>query len=79
MSNTVSAINVRRIKNENPGPQVMMSSEATYKRPGLLVQTNTVRMEQHRRCTYNVTLRRVRATITAVGKQQALYNLSVCL
>jgi len=30
-------------------------------------------------CTYNVTMRRVRATIVAVGKQRILHILSVCL
>jgi len=79
MSNAVSAINVHRMKNENPGPQVMMSSGAKYKRPGLLVQTNTVRMEQGRQYTYNVILRCVRVNIIAVDKQLVLYNMTVCL
>ena len=34
--------------------------------------------EQYRQCTYNVTLRRVRATIVAVEKQWVLHNLSLC-
>ena len=56
-----------------------MSSGVAYKWSDLLVETNTVRMEQDRQYTYNVTLRRVRATIIAVDKQQVLYNVSVCL
>jgi hypothetical protein len=34
-------------------------------------------MEQYRQCTYNLTLRRVRATIVAVEKQWVLHILSV--
>ena len=35
--------------------------------------------EQDRKCTFNVTLRRVRATIVAVEKQSIIHNLSVCI
>jgi hypothetical protein len=35
--------------------------------------------KQDRQCTYNVTLRRVRAIIVAVDKQYVLCILSVCL
>jgi len=35
--------------------------------------------KQDRQSTFNVTLRRVRATVIAVEKQRVLYNLSVCL
>ena len=35
--------------------------------------------QQDMQCTYNVTLRRVRATIVAVEKQWVLHNLSVCI
>jgi hypothetical protein len=35
--------------------------------------------EQDRQCTYNVTLKRVRATIVAVEEQILLHILSVCL
>ena len=34
-------------------------------------------VQQDRHCTYNVTLRRFRATIVAVEKQRVLLNLSV--
>jgi len=34
---------------------------------------------QDNQCTYNVTLRRVRATGFAVEKQKVLHILSVCL
>ena len=34
---------------------------------------------QDRQCTYNVTLRGVRATIVAVEKKWVLHNLSVCI
>jgi len=34
---------------------------------------------QDRQCTYNVTLRRVRATIVAVAKQYAIYIVCVCV
>jgi len=36
-------------------------------------------MQQDRQCTYNVTLRSVRATIVAVEKQWVLHNLGVCI
>jgi len=35
--------------------------------------------KQYRHCTYNVTLRRVVATIVAVEKKQVLLILSVCV
>jgi hypothetical protein len=35
--------------------------------------------EQDRQCTYNVTSRRVRATIAAMEEQLILHILSVCL
>ena len=35
--------------------------------------------EQDRQCTCKLTLRRVRATISAVEKQQVLHIVSVCL
>ena len=35
--------------------------------------------KQDRQCTYNVTLRRVRASIVVVEKQWVLHNLSVCI
>ena len=35
--------------------------------------------QQDRHCTYNVTMRRVRATIVAVEKQYVLHNPSVCV
>ena len=35
--------------------------------------------EQDKQCTYNVTLRRVRATIVVVEKQWVLHILSVCI
>jgi len=34
--------------------------------------------EQERQCTYNVTMRRVRATIVAVERQLVLHIVSVC-
>ena len=34
---------------------------------------------QDRQCTYNVTLRRIRAAIVAVEKHWVLQNLSVCI
>jgi len=37
-----------------------------------------MRLIQDRQCTYNVTLRRVRATIVTVEKQRVLHKLSVC-
>jgi len=36
-------------------------------------------IKQDRQCTYNVTLRHVRATIVAVERQQVLYIVSLCL
>ena len=36
-------------------------------------------LQQDRKCTYNVTLRRVLAAIAAVEKQKVLHILSVCL
>ena len=36
-------------------------------------------IKQDRKCRYNVTLRRVHATIVAVEKQWVLHNLSVCI
>jgi len=36
-------------------------------------------VQQDRQCTYNVTLRRVRATIVAVEKQRVLLNLNACI
>jgi hypothetical protein len=36
-------------------------------------------MKQEKQCRYNVTLRRVRATIVAVVKQWVLHDLSVCV
>jgi len=38
-----------------------------------------VRRGQERQCIYNVTLRRIRATIVAVGKENLLHILRVCL
>jgi hypothetical protein len=38
-----------------------------------------VTYKQGGQCTYDVTLRRVRVTIVAVGKQYVLHILSVCL
>jgi hypothetical protein len=38
-----------------------------------------ISLKQHRQCTYNVTLRRVRVTIVAVEKQWVLHNLRVCV
>jgi len=35
--------------------------------------------EQARQCTYNVTSRRVRATVVVAEKQYLLHILSVCL
>jgi len=35
--------------------------------------------EQDRHCTYNETLRRVRATTVAMQNQKLLHTLSVCL
>ena len=43
----------------------------------LFVTGNAVK--QHRQCTCNTTLRGVRATTVAVGKQQVLHIPSVCL
>ena len=43
------------------------------------VSGNKVSYIQDRQCTYNVTLRRFRATIVAVEKQYVLHILSVCL
>jgi len=34
--------------------------------------------KQDRKCTYNVTLRRVRVTIVTVEKQEVLHIQSVC-
>jgi len=38
-----------------------------------------IKRKQDRRCMCNVTLRQVRTTIAAVGKQELLHILSVCL
>jgi len=37
------------------------------------------RLNTHRRCIYNIPMRRVRATIVAVEKQWVLHNLIVCI
>jgi len=36
-------------------------------------------IKQERQCTYNVTMKYVRATIVVVGRQQVLNIVSVCL
>ena len=36
-------------------------------------------LQQDRQCTYNVTLRRFRATIVGVERKWVLHNLSVCI
>ena len=45
------------------------------------VQLSNIKSDfkQDRQCTYNVTVRRVCATIVAVEKQWVLHNLSVCV
>jgi hypothetical protein len=35
--------------------------------------------KQDKQCTYNVTVRRVRAAIVALEEQRSLHNLSVCV
>ena len=40
---------------------------------------NHKKIQQARPCTYNVTLRRLPATIVAVEKQQVLHNFTVCI
>ena len=52
----------------------------TYVR-GVIQFTVTLQatQKQARQCTYNVTLRHVRANIVAVEKQRELHNLSVCV
>ena len=47
------------------------------KENSLLIQ-EVIRI-QDRQCTYNVTMRRVRATVVAVERQYVLLILSVCL
>jgi len=37
------------------------------------------KFKEDRQCTYNITLRRVRATNVAVEKQWVLHSLSVCV
>jgi hypothetical protein len=37
-----------------------------------------LKLSQTRKCMYNVTLQRVRATIVVVEKQRVLHNMSVC-
>jgi hypothetical protein len=41
--------------------------------------TVCLKRKQDRQCTYNVTLRLVRATVVAVKKQLVLHNLRVCI
>ena len=55
------------------------SSEAQWQMKRENAEDKEVRREQDRQCTYNVKLQRVRATIVAVGKQNILHILSVCL
>ena len=45
------------------------------------ISTASIRNQykQDRQCMYNVTLRRVRATVVAVEKQWVLHHLSVCI
>jgi hypothetical protein len=45
----------------------------------MVSQTRRALSRQARWCTYNVTVRHVRATIFVVEKQWALHNLSVCI
>jgi hypothetical protein len=45
----------------------------------LYVTSIYLKLKQDRQCTYNITLRCVHATITAVEKQWVLHNLSVCI
>ena len=45
----------------------------------LLDYADTVRFVQHRRCRYNVILRRVLATFVELEKQLVLRIVSVCL
>jgi hypothetical protein len=40
---------------------------------------NGTTQQEDRHCTYNVTSRRVRATIVAVEKQYALHIVGMCL
>jgi hypothetical protein len=44
-----------------------------------IYQLESIYRKQDRHCTYNVTLRRVRATIVAVEKQYVLQIVSVCM
>jgi hypothetical protein len=44
-----------------------------------VLRDRKVLLQYGRQCTYNVTLRRVRAAIVAVEKQWVLHNLSVCI
>ena len=48
------------------------------KENSLLLIQEVIRI-QDRQCTYNVTMRRVRATVVAVERQYVLLILSVCL
>jgi hypothetical protein len=41
-------------------------------------QSKESHLKSDRQCAYNVTLRRVRTTGVAVGKECVLHNLSVC-
>ena len=43
------------------------------------LEANVIFSKQAKQCTYNVTLRRVRAGIVAVEKQWEICNLFVCL
>ena len=38
-----------------------------------------IKQQHDSQCTYNVTFRRVRATIVVVEKQWVLHNLSLCV
>ena len=42
------------------------------------VNAHRTQLEQDRRCTYNVTLRRVRVTIVAVEKQYYIFRVCIC-
>jgi len=51
----------------------------TWVRYGRSVFMSVYRQQQYRGCTNNIILRRVSATLVAVGKQWVLHNLSLCV
>ena len=58
----------------NSGPRYKLQKKLTF-----TVMQQCCELIQYSQCTYNVTLRRIRAAIFVVENQRVLHILSVCL